>query len=410
MNKHFNKLIFILAVLQFQLVVESRFELNFPLFRYALAMLASYYLVNSIKISSIFNKENSFVFRLFAILILLLGLYSITQGIPDLSSPTRNFINLKSFIGGRLLLFLIPFIIFYKVSLESLKYLIKLSFILLYIFCFFLILDFGEYFSRVKSPELIVRWLAGSVGFLILIFIYLPDKMRNFLFLVLGLSLLLMLLHARRNMVLFFGSSLIISYIINLINNKDSKSSLFLISRGLIVASFFLVLIFVVNLDFSLFVDRASTGMESREDVIEEFIVDLKPMSLDFFLGRGINGTFYSYYLGYDEYGEIAPGGGLRNLIENGYLNIILNHGFIYLLSFLLLTIFGVIQGFFYSRNILSKSAASFLIVNLIDMIGYGVPELTFKYFFVWFSLALCFSKEIRQLDDEFIKSKLVLK
>lgn len=408
MNKHFNKLIFILAVLQFQLVVESRFELNFPLFRYALAMLASYYLVNSIKISSIFNKHNSFVFRLFAILILLLGLYSITQGIPDLSSPIRNYIHLKSFIGGRLLLFLIPFVLFSKVTIESLKFAVKFSFALLYIFCFFFLLDINEYFTSAKSPELIVRWLAGSAGFIILIFAYLPNKMRNFLFVILGLALLLMLLHARRNLVLFYGTSLILAYTINLINNKDGKSSIFLISRGLIAILFFLILIFVINLDFSLFVERASTGIESREGIIEEFLIDIKPMSFDFFLGRGINGTFYSYYLGYDEYGDMAPGGGQRNLIENGYLNIILNHGFLFLFSFVFLSIYGVIKGFFYSRNILSKAAASFLLVNLVDMIGYGVPELTYKYFFVWFSLTICFSREIRQYDDVYIKSKLV--
>jgi O-antigen ligase len=157
------------------------------------------------------------------------------------------------------------------------------------------------------------------------------------------------------------------------------------------------------NPDFSLFFERAETGMESREVVIEDFFLDIVPLSQDFFFGRGINGTVYSSQIGYDELGN--KGAGYREGIENGYLQLILNFGFIYLLCFVILSLIAFFKGFIDSNNLLAKSCGALVFINLVDMIGFGIPELTFRFFLVWLSMTFCLSRNFRKLSDLEIKN-----
>ena len=64
----------------------------------------------------------------------------------------------------------------------------------------------------------------------------------------------------------------------------------------------------------------------------------------------------------------------------------------------------GIINGFFRSKNHLSKAAAVLIIVNLVDMVGYGLPFLGLKYLNLLIAFGFCFSPEIRNMKDSVIK------
>ena len=71
-----------------------------------------------------------------------------------------------------------------------------------------------------------------------------------------------------------------------------------------------------------------------------------------------------------------------------------------FLIPFIFLSLVGIINGFFRSKNHLSKAAAILIIVNLIDMIGYGLPFLGLKYLNLLIAFGFCFSPVIRNMDD----------
>src|SRR5690606_27942696 len=143
---------------------------------------------------------------------------------------------------------------------------------------------------------------------------------------------------------------------------------------------------------FDLFFERADTGFDSRESVIRDFTDDFNIRPIDWYVGRGPFGTYYS---------NIGSGASNdRTLIENGYYQYILKAGLFFLVPFLLISVIAIINVFFRSKNHLSKAAAILIIVNLIDMIGYGLPFLGLKYLNLLIAFGFCFSPVIRNMDD----------
>lgn len=412
MNKYFNYIVLVITFYTILSAIEISFELNFPILRYLLISVGSFFIFKLIDINEALNKQYKYLSGIFLFILMLLFIHSILLGITELFVPKRNYINLKTFIGNYAFLYSFTLLLFIKPNPIYWKYLLKYSYILLFLLIPFLVLNILPYLSREKSPEGVIRSFAGVSGFLLLLTIYFKPKQKKIILSFFLVSILFMVFHARRNMVLYFGLFFIF-YILTI--SFSSLTILKTTKTKNIINLFFLFfigyLIFITtNPDFSLFIERAETGMESRDEIIEEFFLDVKPFSSDFYLGRGMYGNFYSKVLGFDEYGERDIGGGMRYGIENGYLQLILNFGFIFVTAFTLLSLIGFYKGFFKSNNLLAKACGVVLMVNLIDMIGFGVPEITFKYFLVWFSFPYCFSKDFRNLSDFQIKNLIFLK
>lgn len=405
----FRKLIVVLFLLTIIKLSERIFEINLPLVRYILVLSATYFLFfKLIKIHESLKYRYQGISKIFIFLIVLFTYYSIIIGIPDIANPSNNYIKLKQFIGNNALLFSLPLLLFIRPKPFYWRSFIKYAYLLLFFLVPLLLLNLAPYLTREKSPEVIIRTTAGVSGFLLLISPYFNNRKKSFILTIYLVSLLFMLYHARRNMVLYFGSFFIFYYFLSFLSN----TALLKVSRWkTVLNTFFLgvigsVVFLFSNPDFSLFFERAETGMESREGVIEDFFIDIVPFSNDFYFGRGMFGEFFSNTLGIDKYGEL--GTGMREGIENGYLQLILNFGFIFVIAFVLLSLIGFYKGYFKSNNLLAKACSVVLIINLIDLIGFGVPELTFKYFLVWFSIPYCFSTNFRNLSDFQIK-KLIL-
>ena len=77
----------------------------------------------------------------------------------------------------------------------------------------------------------------------------------------------------------------------------------------------------IFSSSFEFFFSRVDTGMDSREGIIELFMLDFNTTPNDWIFGRGIYGEFNGGILATNE------DTGMRDGIENGYLNIILKGG-----------------------------------------------------------------------------------
>lgn len=410
MYKNFKYLVLCITFYTILLIIERRFELNLPIIRYVITISGSFYIIKLINFNEAFSNNYKGINVLLVIIIVIFLFYSILNGFSEMFSPKKNYINFKSFIGNYALLYSFPLLLFIKLDIVIWKYLIKYSYSLLFLLLPLLLIDILPYLSREKSPENLIRSLAGVSGFLYILSPYFKPKQKKYILVFFLVSILFMVYHARRNMVLYFILFFLFYFLINLFSQlpllKEIKSKNMLNIFLLLFIGWFFYLI--INPDFSLFFDRLQTGTESRDEVIEEYFLDIQPFSSDFYLGRGMYGTFYSKLLGFDENGLREIGGGLRQGIENGYLQLILNFGFIFVIAFVLLSLIGFYKGYFKSNNLLAKACGVVLIINLIDMFGFGVPELNFKYFLVWISIPYCFSTNFRNLSDFQIKNLIL--
>jgi hypothetical protein len=144
---------------------------------------------------------------------------------------------------------------------------------------------------------------------------------------------------------------------------------------------------------FGLITERI--GKETRSAVENYFYKDLK--SKDWIIGKGINGQYFCPGVT-EDVGYISI---YRSVIETGYLQIILNGGIVSLVLLLLIMIPAIVKGFIYSKNLLSKAAAAWIVLFFLYEYP-GVPSIfSFNYILVWISLGICYSKDISQIPED---------
>jgi len=138
---------------------------------------------------------------------------------------------------------------------------------------------------------------------------------------------------------------------------------------------------------------------DTRSTVVDLFYMD---MEKDMTLGKGMNATYYC-----------PIGGGLsedgldyeviyyRDVIENGYLQLVLSGGIIHVILFLLIGIPAAFMGILRSSNQFTKSCGAMILLWLVFMIGAGLPSLSLGYILVWIGIGVCYKKSIRDKTDE---------
>jgi len=408
---------FLLAIIVGLLVTEfERITLiNLSLLRYLIYSLALYYFFKGIIWTySTVNYRGFFIKSLITILFLSI-IYSIIIAIPSIFSSADNYVNFKKLLSGNFLLFLFPFILLIKTDLFVWKRIFVLSYKLSVLYLLFTI-PFIVYFATDINlgAEDFVRNFASSATIILLTIVYHSKRVKIVTVLTFIISFLLMVLLARRNQILYLSSIFIFLLFIMFFSSskqiKRSKAN-FIVGLLFIISLSFLVIYFL-NLDFSLVSERLSISAReginySRETVLKDFENDFNKNPADWFFGRGFNGTFFSTHCT-DNFGGYVSG--QRDTIENGYYYLILKGGLLYLIPFVLLSLIGLIKGFFYSSNSLSKAAAAIVLINLIDLVGFGLPGLNLKYLTLWFSLTLCYSSQIRNCSDDLVKQIVGLK
>ena len=134
----------------------------------------------------------------------------------------------------------------------------------------------------------------------------------------------------------------------------------------------------------------------SRSTVFEAFFLDFNSTS-DWIIGRGIEGTVL----------RAASTGDIGELIENGFLVVILKGGLLYLIPFLIILLRASYLGFYKSNNDLVKALAYLILIYIIIMFFFNIPSFTTKYIFLWISVSVCFTPEIRSTNNDEIFKKI---
>lgn len=353
-----------------------------------------------------FSKSSYSKIGILGICFITYTLFIIGFGLLEITNSAGNYLNAKLFFSGAAFFYIIPLISFLNIELRFLKGFFRTSFSLGYIYLICLIGFAPFLFVSKGDVESLGAVYASAVAFVFLTAHYHSYKVNFVSSIVLIIALVLNAILARRNQVVYFSAILALGMFYNLSTFRSilskKKFNILIITILFIFASILLV---SFNLEyFDLLIYRASTGMENRSDIIELFWNDITGNSLDLLFGRGMFGEF--------EGGILATNQdtGLRNTIENGYLQHILKGGLFYLALIIILCLRSIYLGFFKSNNLLSKASASIVLVYLIDMVGFGLPLLAIKYVVVWISIAICNSRFLRRLPDSVLSSHLSLK
>jgi hypothetical protein len=266
---------------------------------------------------------------------------------------------------------------------------------------FYRVLIWGLGGNRLSTGtiEYFTHFLAIPCGFILLTYIYHKKTMNLVAIGVIILAFLLASIRARRGLMFMAVTILLASYIVYYFTNKGKILK--------VILSIFIVVFLVIYGGQVYSANRGGmfgmiTGRmdeDTRTGVEEYFKGGMT--TTDWVIGRGINGQYYCPGIN-----ELAGTVTIyRNVIETGYLQIILKGGIISLVLFLLLAVPAVFKGLFHSKNVLSKAAAIWILLFIIYLYPTTINSFSMSYLIIWFSIGICHSPDIRDMSDERIKA-----
>lgn len=172
------------------------------------------------------------------------------------------------------------------------------------------------------------------------------------------------------------------------VHNRILHIIFLLIAIGLSYALF----IDYSNNIFSLFIQR---GFEdNRVDIEKYFCKDLNNNPLDWWIGRGLWGTYYDPSFSWN------ANKGFRWGIETGYLNMILHGGYIYLFLYCSILIYAGVKGLFFSNNHLVNSFGALILLSIIQLYPSGYQTFDFSYLTIWIGVYICCQHRYRKMND----------
>lgn len=368
------------------------------LFRYGVYFFATYYLLKGIVAN---HRKPTFFEGLFFVWIMYIivngFLYAMHQGV--------NTPYFKQFISGNYTLFLVPILMISNLSLDFFKRYYKLSYNLGIITVIFVGLEISNIlFVRVSPVSEAFIYGAMGLSLVVMTYPYLRKKQSYVTIGIIILMIFVMMLLGRRNKVVYWGSVLFFALLLNTICRTYLSNGASKIKILFMVCCLGLVIMTNFSDAFSSFLTKMDGGMSSREGIIELFYFDFNNQPADWVFGRGMYGSFVGGVLSEDDLT------GTRSGIENGYLQLILKGGWIWLGFMIFLSIKTFYLGLFKSKNLLCKGMALIIFVYFIDMIGFGIPNLHLGYINVFIAMSGCNSKWLRNMTDEELQPDLCLK
>jgi len=240
--------------------------------------------------------------------------------------------------------------------------------------------------------EHFTRILSVPSGFILLTFFYHSARRKFLAAFVITLSVAFAIIRARRTLLFMNMSPLVISFMFYLYSGKRKFLILFF---SLFIGSSLLIYgvkVYSENKSgvFSLITDRMYE--DTRSNVEECLFYDMSTQ--DWIIGKGINGEYFCPGI------DLNDKTGYRSMIETDYLNIILKGGMISLGLLLLILIPAIIKGIFYSKNLLSKAAAIWILLWVIELYPATVYSFSLNHILVWISVGICYSKRIRMIPE----------
>jgi hypothetical protein len=306
--------------------------------------------------------------------------------------------------------YLVPVVLLFPrspVFIKKMFQVIILMGIIYIILCFAFIKDLLIKYNDIRSlglSEAFTQDLALQSGFILFTTIYHSRKRKWFSLFVMIVAFLLAVIRARRGLMFLTFSILCFSYLFYQYVNKTKVIYIIISFFFIVLLSAAAVKIYTENRKdtFGLITERI--GKETRSAVENYFYRDLK--SKDWLIGKGINGQYFCPGVT-EGVGRMSV---YRSVIETGYLQIILNGGIISLVLLLLIMIPAVVKGLFYSKNLLSKAAAAWIVLFFLYEYP-GLPSIfSFNYVLVWISIGICYLEDIRQIPESEMMTMLCQK
>ena len=207
---------------------------------------------------------------------------------------------------------------------------------------------------------------------------------------------------ARRNGIITISGFILFGYLINILSK--SRAVLYRLFPIIIICAIFIVVGFS---DITSKITMKLTGRlteDTRSVLYNMFFFEMKDYVL---IGKGMNGDYY-FPLGeriFDD-GAVQSAIFYRNIIENGYLQLLLSGGIVHIVLFLLLLLPAAILGIFKSSNQLTLGCGVTILLWLLNMSIYGLPILSLHYILVWICVGICFSPSIRRMTNDQIQKE----
>lgn len=212
----------------------------------------------------------------------------------------------------------------------------------------------------------------------------------------LGYFVLAIVLYAqfgRRGLFLESVLLLLVALVLRLRSPLSAVRERMVIYLGILVLGLFVMVSFEPVLSRAFIFQRGfDQGAidASRGQVFADFFLDFgKPG--DWVFGRGLDGHILRT-IAEDE---------TEQLIENGFLTVLLKGGLLYLLPMLFLMLRAAWLGLARSRNDLARALAFMVLIQVVAMVLFGLPDYSTQYLWVWIAIAACHSSALRGLSNE---------
>lgn len=302
-----------------------------------------------------------------------------------------------------LLLYLTPLVVLFPRDLYSYKRLFEVITILSVLYIIFDILFFKALMSSnsedILSSSLIeypAKTLAIPALYLLFTFRY-HSKTKLWLCLIaILLTTMFALIGARRGLLfmVLFSSGLV--YLLYL---TRTRQKFFLITTTFLFLGVFFFFTYNLfdNAGNGLLDFIVERGLEDTRSFVEDcFYSDMS--SLDWVIGKGVNGEYFCPDI---DLSSMSENYGYRSTMETDFYQIILKGGIISLFLYLLIAIPAIGKGLFFSNNIFSKAAATWILFSLISMYPATVNTFAMHNILVWVSIGICYSERIRSIPEE---------
>jgi hypothetical protein len=374
----------------------NKFNLIDPKLLTALVLLSvivviytSYNFLLSFDFENTFFKYTFILFIFYEIIIVLRGM---AFSYNDIKEYLQSGITFWPFV--------IPVFVFFDKKISTIALLFKWIYNLGLFFLVLCLVFPTLLLQRLTAEDTIT--IATTSGFIFMNATYMNYRKVNISFIIIIISLLSVIYLARRNAILTLTGFIFTGYILNLVN----KSKLVLIRFFPIFIGLILFIFSYLPNYSSIITSKMEARMseDTRSGLFEMFFFQMRD---DLAFGKGMNGTYY-----YPTGGELEDEGitfadqDYRNLIENGYLQLMLNGGIVYIILFLLITLPAAVIGIFKSSNQLARACGVLILLWLLDMIAYGLPRFILHYILVWISVGICYSTSLRNLTDEEVRDE----
>lgn len=302
-----------------------------------------------------------------------------------------------------LLSYATPFFAFLGIKNLSLKSVFKFSYIYGIIGIILLILNYRNVFTI--NPQIfdseeyqgyiqiigVPHMFLYSTSFMMLCFAFVVPKYRWLAFICMFLALFTVMFTARRSGVFIDLLIFIFTFYLYTFESKEGSKILKVLFVLAIIGTGFIVFYMYFDTTFSLLFSRLDE--DTRSGVEDYFYSSFNGKTSDWIVGRGINGFYFSPFAGDVD----------RQIIETGYLQLILKGGIINLILFVFFLLHSAFLGFFRTKNVLTKAMALYLLAHVIYLIPFGLPTFSFEYIIVWVCVVYCQSKDWRMKNNSAI-------